>query len=151
VMLGVAASFGMKKWSASARGRVAKNARIKVLTQHHLGPKKSLMIVEVAGESMLIGVTDSNISMLKSLSLIDDEIPEQLPHSFENAIEQNFIESENHAKPRLKESRAQRTLAAASSLETALEDHDEGENFALHGLSEIRDKVSTRLKNMRPL
>jgi flagellar protein FliO/FliZ len=34
------------------------NTRIKVLSQHYLGPKKSLAIIHVAGESMLIGVTD---------------------------------------------------------------------------------------------
>lgn len=52
---------------------------IKVLTQHHLGAKKSLAIIRVAGESILIGVTDQNISMIKSLSLIDDEVPAELP------------------------------------------------------------------------
>ena len=48
------------------------NMQIKVLTQHYLGPKKSLAIIHVAGESILVGITDTNISMIKSLSLIDD-------------------------------------------------------------------------------
>lgn len=55
------------------------NMQIKVLTQHHLGAKKSLAIIRVAGESILIGVTDQNISMIKSLALIDDEVPAELP------------------------------------------------------------------------
>jgi flagellar protein FliO/FliZ len=58
------------------------NMQIKVLSQHFLGPKKSLAIIHVAGESILVGVTDHNISMIKSLSLIDDEVPANLPNTF---------------------------------------------------------------------
>ncbi|MFN8845543.1 MAG: flagellar biosynthetic protein FliO [Bdellovibrionales bacterium] len=61
--------------------------QIKVLTQHYLGPKKSLAIVRVAGESILIGVTDNSINLIKSLSLMDDEIPEQTPLNFEKSLE----------------------------------------------------------------
>ena len=66
----------------------AKNphTKIQVLTQHHLGPKKSLAIVRVAGESILIGVTDQNISMLKSLSLLDEDIPEEVPATFDTVL-----------------------------------------------------------------
>ena len=61
--------------------------QIKVLTQHYLGPKKSLAIIRVAGESILIGVTDQNISLIKELSLIDDEIPTQVPKDFNQSLE----------------------------------------------------------------
>lgn len=66
----------------------AKNphTQIKVLTQHYLGPKKSLAIVRVAGESILIGVTDQNINMIKSLSLLDEDIPEDVPTVFEKVL-----------------------------------------------------------------
>lgn len=60
--------------------------QIKVLQQHYLGPKKSLAIIRVAGESMLIGVTDTNISMIKSLSLLDDEIPEETTGTFSKLL-----------------------------------------------------------------
>lgn len=60
--------------------------QIKVLTQHYLGPKKSLAIIHVAGESMLIGITDTNISMIKSLSLIDDEVPADIPKTFSETM-----------------------------------------------------------------
>ncbi len=59
---------------------------LKILSQHYLGPKKSLAIVRVAGESILIGVTDQNISMIKALSLLDDELPNVLPKNFEDAL-----------------------------------------------------------------
>lgn len=61
--------------------------QIKVLTQHHLGPKKSLAIIRVAGESILIGVTDQNISLIKELSLLDEDIPTNVPQNFKESLE----------------------------------------------------------------
>lgn len=60
--------------------------QIKILSQSSLGPKKSLAVVRVAGESVLIGITDTQISMIKSLSLLDEDFPEQTPVRFENAL-----------------------------------------------------------------
>lgn len=79
--MGGASYFLARKYAFSNKINKS-NMQIKVLTQHHLGAKKSLAIIRVAGESILIGVTDQNISMIKSLSLIDDEIPAEIPNSF---------------------------------------------------------------------
>lgn len=69
------------------KNRPSKNQpKIKVLTQHHLGPKKSLAIIHVAGESILIGITDHNVNLIKSLALIDDEVPSDLEQNFEENI-----------------------------------------------------------------
>lgn len=62
------------------------NMQIKILSQHYLGPKKSLAIVRVAGESILIGVTDQNISMIKALALLDEELPQVLPKNFSDTM-----------------------------------------------------------------
>lgn len=98
--------------------------QIKVLTQHWLGPKKSLAIVRVAGESILIGVTDQNISMLKSLALIDDEVPVETPDQFDRVLD-----SENKFAATVK----------------APEDED----FMISGLAQVKESVSKRLKGMR--
>ena len=133
-------SFGLKRWMAR-RNSSNQNTRIRVLTQHHVGPKKSLMIIQVAGESILIGVTDSNISMIKSLALIDDEIPEELPSNFNRELTGlDEFEDEQIAAPAI---RAGRATKAIVSRETEVED------FAMRGISEIRDVVSSRLKNMK--
>lgn len=81
VGMGGAGYYLVKKYSFSNNINKS-NMQIKVLTQHHLGAKKSLAIIRVAGESILIGVTDQNISMIKSLSLIDDEVPADTPATF---------------------------------------------------------------------
>jgi flagellar protein FliO/FliZ len=101
--------------------------QVKVLTQHYLGPKKSLAIIRVAGESMLIGVTDHNINLIKSLALLDEELPDetQLP------LNKNFASVLTGNKP--------------TSSEKTQELPDD---FAFSG---IKDLVSTKLKNMRNL
>jgi flagellar protein FliO/FliZ len=60
--------------------------KIKVLTQFHLGPKKSLAVVRVAGESLLLAITDSQISLIKTLSLLDEELPEIPAQDFGQAL-----------------------------------------------------------------
>lgn len=60
--------------------------QIKILTQHFLGPKKSLAVVRVAGESILIGVTDHSISHIRTLTLVDEEIETDPPKNFQTAL-----------------------------------------------------------------
>lgn len=82
-----AKKYGWKK------NQIAAKTQIKVLTQHHLGPKKSLAIIRVAGESILIGVTDHNISLIKSLALLDEEIAEM------NGVQNFESNMEEYAEP----------------------------------------------------
>ncbi|MES2964149.1 MAG: flagellar biosynthetic protein FliO [Bdellovibrionota bacterium] len=128
VVLG-ATVFGVKRYAAARNLGPKSSTKIRVLTQHPLGPKKSLAIIQVAGESILVGITDQNISMLKTLSLIDDEVPTEVPNRFEAALD----EFEEEA-PRARRSRSY---------------ENEDDEFASQDLTKIRDVVSTRLKNMR--
>lgn len=80
-----AAYYYVRKYKTSNKLNKS-STQIKVISQHYLGPKKSLAIIHVAGESMLVGITDANISMIKSLSLIDDEIPNTMPKNFTEAM-----------------------------------------------------------------
>ncbi len=100
------------------------NKQIQVLSQHYLGPKKSLAIIRVAGESILIGVTDSNISMIKSLSLIDDEVPAEIPRNFSETLQFKT-----------------QPAAGATANQEELE-----EEFSFAG---VKDTVSKKIKSMR--
>jgi flagellar protein FliO/FliZ len=62
--------------------------KIKVITQFHLGPKKTLAVVRVAGESLLLGITESQISLIKTLSLLDEDLPEVSTENFADALRQ---------------------------------------------------------------
>lgn len=126
-----AAIFGLKRWSAR-RPKTKSNTKIQILTQHHLGPKKSLAIIQVAGEALLVGITDQNISMLKTLALIDDEVPGHVPKNFADEIDRDITNKD---------------LAASAPFSD--DEEDEEENFAVRGLNDVRDIVSTRLKSLR--
>lgn len=97
--------------------------QMKILSQFPLGPKKSLAVVRVAGESILIGVTDHHISLIKSLSLLDEDIPEEAPAAFGATLKRQ----EKKAGDPLDESVDQ---------------------FAL---SSIQDVVSRRIKGLRSI
>ncbi|MBX2987604.1 MAG: flagellar biosynthetic protein FliO [Bdellovibrionaceae bacterium] len=128
VVLGLMAGGAYVWMRRKARPGPRQNApQIKVLTQHWLGQKKSLAIVRVAGESILIGVTDQNISMIKSLSLLDDEVPEEAPTQFNSVLGQAQMRGERAEEP------------------------TDGEEFQMSGLNQIKDVVSRRLKGMRSL
>ncbi len=124
-ILGAAAYFLLRKYKF--KNPQAQAAQIKVLTQHYLGPKKSLAIVRVAGESVLIGITDHNISMIKSLSLLDEDIPEESPKEFQSVF-------------------AKKTAAPQFAIE-----NEPAENRDEFSISGIKDIVSGKLKNMRSL
>lgn len=125
VVLG-AALFGIKRWSINRKGQAGSPTKIQILTQYHLGPKKSLAIVQVAGEAILIGITDQNISMLKTLALIDDEVPGLVPKNFSDELD-----SDDH-------------VGRAAQEGYDPEPEDQVENFAMKGLGEVRDLVNTK-------
>ncbi len=62
------------------------NNEIKILAQHYLGPKKSIAVIRVAGESLLIGITDHNVNLIKALSILDEELPEVTPKEFSKLL-----------------------------------------------------------------
>lgn len=121
VMILLAASYYYVRKYKTSNTINKSNMQIKVLTQHYLGPKKSLAIVHVAGESMLIGITDTNISMIKSLSLIDDEVPADIPKTFSESMKKT-----------------------AGTSEKTVDELDEEFSFA-----GVTDTVSKKIKSMR--
>ncbi len=84
-VVGMGAYIFFRKYSKT-NFALNKHNQIQILTQHYLGPKKSLAIIRVAGESILIGVTDQNINMIKSLSLLDDEVPDVTASDFSKLV-----------------------------------------------------------------
>lgn len=68
--------------------------QMKIISQFHLSPRKSLAVVQVAGESILLGVTDHNISMIKSLSLLDEDFNGEVPQNFNSVFSASKQETE---------------------------------------------------------
>jgi flagellar protein FliO/FliZ len=120
-VLGCGGFFFLRKYIQNSPNKKS-GKDIQVLTQHYLGPKKSLAIIRVAGESILIGVTDQNISLIKSLALLDEEIPQETPKSFKN------------------------TFGVFNATADAVKENEEKDEFSISG---IKDVVKTRLKSIR--
>lgn len=59
--------FYMIKKFSIARGVKSGKNYIKVLCVHHLSPKEKLVLLNVLGDTILIGVTPANISKISSL------------------------------------------------------------------------------------
>ncbi|OYZ22199.1 MAG: hypothetical protein B7Y39_07845 [Bdellovibrio sp. 28-41-41] len=117
---------------------------IKVLAQHYLGPKKSLAVVRVAGESILVGITDAHINMIKTLSLMDDELPEVTSQNFRSELDDR-LEDEEISAPKS----ASNTYNRKSQINTkSAEAEEEMDEFSIKG---IKDLVSSKLKNMRSI
>lgn len=68
--------------------------QISLQNQFHLGPKKSLAIVRVAGESILIGITDHSISHIRTLSLLDEDMPDIPKKDFDQIVRGSFNDAE---------------------------------------------------------
>lgn len=141
-IVGTGAFFFIRKYKVPQAAK--HQTQIKILQQHYLGPKKSLAIVRVAGESILIGVTDHNISLIKSLALLDDEIPEQAPEQFEKVLtevepKEQIVKNKSVAMD-ISEDIEDRVQVKSKSV---VDGEDE---FAISG---IKDIVSKRLKGMR--
>lgn len=64
--------------------------RIEVLHRYQLSPKNSLALIRVAGEAILIGCTDQSVNMLKTVTLIDDELEGLLGKDFNDFLEDDF-------------------------------------------------------------
>lgn len=113
----------------------ASKIKIQVVSQQSLGPKKNLMVVRVAGEDILIGVTDHNISMIKSLSLIDDEFEAQVPR--------NFVDELNQVTDRY--------VSSKVATRSDLTNRNKASNEEDFNMGKIKDMVASKLKEMRPL
>jgi len=59
--------YFVKKIMNKAGGRMSDEELIKILSTKYIGPKNSIMIVEVAGNVMILGLSNNRLSYLKSI------------------------------------------------------------------------------------
>lgn len=104
-VLFVSALLLTRKLKNKKAGAAFNHDSITVVSQKYLGPKRNLVLVRVTGEYLLLGVTDHNISLIKNLNVVDDEIPgltgqknfneelakkEETSERYENDVEDSF-------------------------------------------------------------
>lgn len=148
----------LKKYNTK---NISKNHNeIKILAQHYLGPKKSLAVVRVAGESILVGITDNNINMIKSLALLDEELPEVTPNDFGKLISKDEDLGSSKVKDQVQVSAKSVNSKSINNtysrstfknpVKNQISENSEAEDdeFSIKG---IKDIVSSKLKNMRSI
>lgn|GEM_PF-819912 len=67
---------------------VRKSAHMHILEQLPLGPKERLALVEINGQKMLLGVTPSNISLIKDVSMQEESL------AFQTALKNSSVKAE---------------------------------------------------------
>ena len=81
----------VKKYLGKKIGLSGQEQKIRVLTSTYLGPKKSIALVEVAGEKIVVGVTATHISMLTKVGKekgFEEVLKEQInPESTNERVE----------------------------------------------------------------
>ena len=60
--------YVVKRFLLKKTGKGGQDQSIKVITSAYVGPKKTIALVEVAGERIVVGITSDNISMLTKLN-----------------------------------------------------------------------------------
>ena len=77
-------------------GRIVNSPHIKIISTFTLRPGKTLYILDVMGEKILIALSKDNISMLTKLDVEEYEEDEDEPQEYEN-------ESKSTVKSKLKD------------------------------------------------
>lgn len=88
-VVGGALIFASRRWKRE-KNKGGEKARIEVLHQFHMGPKRSVALIRVAGEALLIGCTDHSVNMLKSVTLIDEELEGAMGKDFNGFLDDEF-------------------------------------------------------------
>ena len=76
IALMIVAMYFMKKYFFHSLPDVNGSALINIISTRHLGPKNSIMLVEVLGQLILLGVSNQQMSMLSTIS--DPEAMEKI-------------------------------------------------------------------------
>jgi flagellar protein FliO/FliZ len=151
LVFAVLAGFGLVAYlfvsKLKYKNKKAAQFEMKILAQHHLGPKKSLAVVRVAGESILIGMTDHHISMIKSLALLDEDVPGAEASDFRAGFESVFSSAKNAVSPG-RETQPFEVTGGTAKVSRYAEAAGEGEDFTI---SKIRDVVTRQIRQMKTL
>lgn len=152
LVFAVLGGFGLLGYMAISRlkykNKKASQFEMKILAQHHLGPKKSLAVVRVAGESILIGMTDHHISMIKSLALLDEELPETDTAQFKTGFNSIFANQNSASMTSEDQSQEMQARENQSRRSQSRDVSADSEEFTI---SKIRDVVTRQIRQMKTL
>ena len=144
-------SILFSKWWGKKTKKDISGTTMRIMAQHQLGGRKALMIVQVAGEHLLLGVTDHNINMIKTLSLLDEDISPELPRHFATELDKSYDFDEQQSTPLNQAIHNSKTPAAQIDIKKYPSPANQAPSDQNLSVNAIRDLVTQRLKNMRSL
>lgn len=65
-------SYVSRRWFKGGIGRTRRQSYIRVVETHHLAPKKSLMLVEVGGEYLLLSNGADGTHLIKQIDMLEE-------------------------------------------------------------------------------
>ncbi len=63
------------RWAKGNLGLKPRHQHIRLVESHFLAPKKSLLLVEVGGEYLLLGSSGEGLSLIKQIEGVTEELP----------------------------------------------------------------------------
>jgi len=99
-----------RRWLKGGAGRVGQQGYIRVVETRHMAPKKSLLLVEVAGEYLLLSNCSEGISLIKQIDMLE-EIEVVEVQGGEHSVTERFQEKLEGIMTRLQQPRLM-TVAA---------------------------------------
>ena len=95
--------FYLIKKVSTAKGSNGSGNHINVLSMHHFSPKEKLVLLDVLGETILIGVTPNQISKLSSIETdLDFSVKKNEKQSrFSDYLSQKLVGSRKRTKNNL--------------------------------------------------
>lgn len=61
-----------RRWFPGGSGRPGRQSQIRVVETRHLAPKKSLLLVEVAGEYLLLSNGSDGLTLIKQIDMLEE-------------------------------------------------------------------------------
>ncbi|MBY0470322.1 flagellar biosynthetic protein FliO [bacterium] len=141
-----ARSLGIKMPSMSMFSRLGfgnKEKLIDVVATHHLGPKKSIAVVKIAGRMMVIGISNESINLISQLP--NKEIGSVDPTALQSTLEEEIFEQEGMESGFLADA-----IAAPASKEMPAGAFSEVFT-AEKTKPSIRAKIKSQLEGLKPL
>lgn len=124
----VSALLVTRKMKSKKAGAAFNHDSITVISQKYLGPKRNLVLIRVTGEYLLLGVTDHNISLIKNLNVVDDEIPELTNNNFSEVLDKKENTMSNYEMNRARE----------NADRTSFSSRDSEDSFSVSSLDDVK-------------
>ncbi len=160
-----ALSSSVSRWVKSSMGK--KEKMIEVVATHYLGPKKSIAMVRVAGQTLVLGVSDGAINLITQLSAETsneaNELSAAVDHDNFGAeggsddIFASFLQTESSRPARASQGSGATSIAsgATSALRPNLINSNSGtstvKTSSTSARSGVRSQIRSRMEAMKSL